>query len=202
MDDMVLTRDSLDDILQRKYEPSLLEDSRSLAAKASQIPFDPSLKLQLEQVTPFSDVLYYRRLVGRLPYLTISRPNIAYAIQQLNLFMCKPMDVHYKATLKVLHYLKSSHAQDLHIPLLNPASVYCDNISAIYLAHSHFFHERSKHIEVDCHVIREKILKRLLHLLPIASADQLVDVFTKPLPPASFKAFVSKLDLCSLHHLT
>ncbi|XP_019425037.1 PREDICTED: uncharacterized protein LOC109333910 [Lupinus angustifolius] len=69
--------------------------------------------------------------------------------------------------LQWLNYLLN----DLHIPLLNPASVYCDNRSAIYFAHNPVFHERSKYIEVDCHVIREKIQHGLIHVLPIASSD-------------------------------
>ncbi|KAE9604737.1 putative RNA-directed DNA polymerase [Lupinus albus] len=98
---------------QRVYILSLLEDSGSLAAKPAKVPFDPSLKLQLDQGTHLADVLSYRRLVGRLLYLTISRPYIAYVVQKLSLFMCKSMDVHYKAALHVLHYLKSSPTQGL-----------------------------------------------------------------------------------------
>ncbi|PNX93731.1 putative copia-type protein [Trifolium pratense] len=49
-----------------------------------------------------------------------------------------------------LHYLLA----DLHIPITSPSSVYCDNVSAIYLTHNPTFHERTKHIEIDCHVIR------------------------------------------------
>ncbi|XP_019430159.1 PREDICTED: uncharacterized protein LOC109337609 [Lupinus angustifolius] len=85
---------------------------------------------------------------------------------------------------------------DLHIPISLPTSVYCDNKSKIYLAHNPVFHERVKHIEIVCHIIREKNQKGLIHLLSIPSADQLADAFTKALSPKSFQNFICKLCLC------
>ncbi|XP_019425136.1 PREDICTED: uncharacterized protein LOC109334018 [Lupinus angustifolius] len=98
---------------QRKYTLNLLEDTGCLGGKVVQTPFEPFVKLQLEQGQPFFDVFYYRRLVGRLLYLTISRPDISYVIQQLSVYMSKPMDSHYKEALRVVHYLKNSPAQGL-----------------------------------------------------------------------------------------
>ncbi|CAL0308617.1 unnamed protein product [Lupinus luteus] len=91
---------------------------------------------------------------------------------------------------------------DLQISSSTPTSVYCDNQSAIYLAHNPVFHERTKHIEIDCHIVREKIQNKLVHLLPIASADQLADMFTKSLPAKQFHLSISKLGLCNLHSPT
>jgi hypothetical protein len=88
---------------------------------------------------------------------------------------------------------------DLHVTFSQPASVYCDNKSAIYLAHNPTFHERTKHIEIDCHVVREKIQSGLIHLLPIPSSAQLADVLTKPLLSPAFGSLISKLGLCDIH---
>ncbi|CAL0315596.1 unnamed protein product [Lupinus luteus] len=88
---------------------------------------------------------------------------------------------------------------DLHISSSSPTSIYCDNRSAIYLAHNLVFHERSKPIEIDCHIVREKIKQGLVHLFPIASAQQLADVFTKSLQPRLFHEVISKLGLCNLN---
>lgn len=91
-----------------------------------------------------------------------------------------------------LHYLFS----DFHISFSCPAAVYCDNKSAIYLAHNPTFHERTKHIEIDCHVIREKIQSKLIHLLPVSSTSQIANIFTKLLHSTSFQGLVFKLGLC------
>ncbi|XP_019414630.1 PREDICTED: uncharacterized protein LOC109326400 [Lupinus angustifolius] len=88
---------------------------------------------------------------------------------------------------------------DLHIPSSSPTSIYCDNRSTIYLAHNPISHEHPKYIEIDCHVIREKTQQGLVHLLPISSAHQLADVFTKSLWSRIFHGFISKLSLCNLH---
>ncbi|XP_061363170.1 uncharacterized mitochondrial protein AtMg00810-like [Gastrolobium bilobum] len=84
---------------------------------------------------------------------------------------------------------------DLRVPCSKPAYVFCDNVSAIYLAKNPAFHERSKHIEINCHITRERINDGTLHLLPVRSSSQLADIFTKPLPSQPFHLIISKLGL-------
>ena len=57
----------------------------------------------------------------------------------------------------------------LNMPFASPALVYCDNQSAMYIAMNPIFHEQTKHIELDCHVAREKIKSGFIYLLPIRS---------------------------------
>lgn len=64
-------------------------------------------------------LLDFRRLLGRLLYLTTTRPDIAFATQQLSQFMSVPTESHYKVVLRVLRYLKQSPARGI---LLSQAS--------------------------------------------------------------------------------
>ena len=68
-----------------------------------------------------------------------------------------------------------------HIPVL-----WCDNASAIALSANPVFHSRTKHIEVDYHYVREKVLRRDLCVRFVSGKDNLADIFTKPLPSPSF----------------
>ena len=67
--------------------------------------------------------------------------------------------------------------QDFKVPYEQPSLLYCDNDSARYIAANPVFHEHTKHIEIDCHVILEKLKKGLIHLLPISTTEQLYQSF-------------------------
>ena len=71
--------------------------------------------------------------------------------------------------------------KDLGIYLKIPSTIYCGNISAIALASNPVYHACTKHIKVDYHFIREKVLQGDIHVCFVSFVDQLADVFTKGL---------------------
>lgn len=73
---------------------------------------------------------------------------------------------------------------DLGMTNLQP--LFCDNKSAIHLAHNPIMHERTTHIAIDCHFTREKVLEGLLHLVFVPTHQQLAALFTKSLPSTQF----------------
>lgn len=91
----------------------MLNDTGVLAAKPLSTPIEPGLHLHNDNGPLFPDVECYRRLVGRLLYLTTTRPDITFAVQQLSQFLSKPTETHYKAAQRILHYLKGSPGQGL-----------------------------------------------------------------------------------------
>ncbi|WVZ07545.1 hypothetical protein V8G54_020891 [Vigna mungo] len=97
--------------------------------------------------------------------------------------------------LQWLQYL----LKDLHIPCPTPYSFYCDNNYAIHIVKNPTFHERTKHIDIDCHITRQKLQDGLIKLLHVSFTNQIADVFTKSLYPSPFKTTTSKLNMHNIH---
>jgi hypothetical protein len=67
--------------------------------------------------------------------------------------------------------------------------IYCDNINNILLVNNLVYHARTKHIELNYHFIREKVLARKINLIHVNIKDQVVDIFTKALSTNKLKRF-------------
>ncbi|XP_031107647.1 uncharacterized protein LOC116012283 [Ipomoea triloba] len=265
-------------VTQRKYTLELLEESGFLHCKPAKTPMTTATRLSRTTGNTLDNITQYRRLVGKLLYLTITRPDISYATQQLSQFLDCPTDIHLQVAHRVLRYVKATPGQDLFfsassklqikgftdsdwaacpdtrrsvtgfcmfldntlvswkskkqhtisrssseveykalaaaaceiqwlVYLLQDLEVnvdsstmlYCDSKSAIAIAENPVFHERTKHIEIDCHLVREKLQKQVLKLLHVTTTNQLADVFTKPLAANTFCSFISKLGLHCLY---
>ncbi|GAU15685.1 hypothetical protein TSUD_109430 [Trifolium subterraneum] len=103
-------------LCQRKYCLDLLAETGNLGCKPSSIPMDPSHRPHHDDSTPHDNITEYRALVGKLLYLTSTRPDIAFPVQQLSQFLDAPTTLHFKAAHKVLRYLKGNPGTGLFFP--------------------------------------------------------------------------------------
>ncbi|XP_019095607.1 PREDICTED: uncharacterized protein LOC109130480 [Camelina sativa] len=239
---------------------------------------DPSDVLNGETGTLLANVEQYRRLVGKLMYLTFTRPDITFAVHKLCQFTSAPRQPHLNAVYKVLHYLKGTVGQgmfysatsdfrlkafadadwgrctdsrrsvfgictfigpslvswksnkqdtvsmsfaeseyrsmaaavkeilwirklmvDLWVDISKASTLYCDNTAALHIANNLVFHEWTKHLEMDCHIVREKVQLGIIKTLHVGTEHQLVDVFTKPLFPTQFLRLIRKMGVINIY---
>ncbi|GKE37427.1 ribonuclease H-like domain-containing protein [Tanacetum coccineum] len=79
--------------------------------------------------------------------------------------------------------------RELHSPFLTATLVYCDNVSAVYMSANPVQHQRTKHIEIDIHFVRDMVKAGHVRVLHVPSRFQYFDIFTKGLPSALFEDF-------------
>jgi len=94
-------------ISQRKYALDIIEDARLLGATPIDTSMEQGLKLS-DKSDLLKDSGRFRRLVGRLIYLIVSRPNITYDVHVLSIFMHQPRKLHMETALRVVQYLKGA----------------------------------------------------------------------------------------------
>ena len=91
------------------------------------------------------------------------------------------------------------HEMRVILPIL--MKMYCNNQSAIFIASNPVFHERTKYIEVDCHFVRDLMIKKYIVTPYVQSEDQLSDILTKSLARSLFSVLYSKLGIFDLYAL-
>lgn len=86
---------------------------------------------------------------------------------------------------------------DLGVTQSRPVELFCDNKSAIYKVENPVFHERTKHIEIDCHVVRDKYQQGVVIPMSIKTEHQLADVFTK-VDSITLQNLTSDMGVCNV----
>ncbi|CAH9070916.1 unnamed protein product, partial [Cuscuta epithymum] len=102
-------------LCQRKYVLDILSETGLTGAKPVAFPMIQNHCLQRDTGAFFPDPERYRRLVGKLIYLTLTRPDICYSVHILSQFMQEPRVHHWEAVLRVLRYLKGHPGQGVFL---------------------------------------------------------------------------------------
>ena len=94
----------------------LLEDFGFLESKPVYMPMKPRITLSATDGEVLEDVTHYMHLVGRLLYLTITRPDITFVVHASSQFLQTPRDVHLQVVRHLLRYIKGQSGLGLHYP--------------------------------------------------------------------------------------
>ncbi|KAK4393540.1 Retrovirus-related Pol polyprotein from transposon TNT 1-94 [Sesamum angolense] len=201
-------------ICQRKYTETLLKKFKMESCKTITTPLVTGEKYQKEDGSQKVDGSMYRSLIGSLLYLTATRPDIMFATSLLSRFMQSPSQVHYGATKRILRYLRaeaeyiaaaatSNQAiwlrrilEDMGEKQEEPTTIYCDNKSAIAITKNPVKHNRTKHINIKYHSLREATTRGEIELKYCSTEEQLADIFTKALPRNKFEELRMKIGVC------
>jgi hypothetical protein len=100
---------------QRQYALDLLQQAGMSECHSTTTPVDTKAKLSATNGAPVADPFEYRSLAGALQYVTLTRPHLAYAVQQGCLFMHDPGEPHLALVKRILRYVKGTLSSGLHI---------------------------------------------------------------------------------------
>jgi Reverse transcriptase (RNA-dependent DNA polymerase) len=274
---------SRDEIIlsQRKYILDLLAEVGMLDCKPADTPAVQNLKLGNDPDQIPTDKERYQKLVGKLIYLSHTRPDIVYAVSMVSQFMHSPSEIHMEAVFRILRYLKGSPGRGIrfkkneHLKITgytdadwagnvtdrksmagyftfvggNPVTwrskkqnvvalssaeaefrgmskglcellwlrklmtelgygpqeemeLFCDNKAAIDISHNPVQHDRTKHVEVDRHFIKNNLEEKIIRFPFVRSEDQLADVLTKAVSTKIFDISLDKLGMIDIYHPT
>lgn len=91
--------------------------------------------------------------------------------------------------------------KDLDIELKTPMKLYCDNEAAVKIANNPVQHDRTKHVEIDRHFIKDHLEKKTVELPHVTSKEQLADMLTKAVCGNVFNSSLGKLGMLDIHSL-
>lgn len=111
------------------------------------------------------------------------------------------VEAEYRAisdALKELKWMKRL-LEDLGVKHETQMELFCDSKSVIYITVNLVFHEQTKHIEKDCHNVRDVVKAKLISTVHVQTNEQLAHILTKALGTSSFRYLLSKFGVCDLH---
>eukprot|EP00253_Pinus_taeda_P006428 PITA_06428 len=175
---------------QSKYACDLPHHFHMEDCKPAPSPFQSRAKLSVTCTSPEFDAILYRQLVGKLLYLTHTRPDISFTVGLIARFMKNPHEIEaeyrgaveaIKEALWLRQILSKFGFQRQH-----PTTLWCDNQSAIQLWKDPIQHQHIKHIELHMHFIINLIHDHVIEVQYCSTDDQVLDIFTKALTEAKF----------------
>ncbi|KAL0433326.1 UNVERIFIED_CONTAM: Retrovirus-related Pol polyprotein from transposon RE2 [Sesamum latifolium] len=140
-----------------------------------------------------------RRSLSRF-YIFLGGALVSWKIKKRSTVSRSTAEAEYRSMAATVCELKwlSYVLADFGISVTLPISLFCDNQAALHIMANPVFHERTKHIELDCHVVRDAYKACFVAPSHVRSALQIADLFTKILPLKMFADLVSKLGLVTL----
>jgi len=103
----------------------ILEETGLVSSKSVDTPMNPNTKLLPNQGEPISDLEQYRRLVGKLNYLTVTRHDISFVVSMVSQFLNSPCEDHWNAVICILKYIKRFPGKELLYGSNNHTRVVC-----------------------------------------------------------------------------
>nr|XP_016461374.1 PREDICTED: uncharacterized mitochondrial protein AtMg00810-like [Nicotiana tabacum] len=159
-----------------------------------QAPRVPHLAATLHLLRYLKGTVDYGILINNSSDFTLQGP-ISWKLKKQPVVSLSSAEVEYRSLNKLVAELTwlTRLLDDLGVERVANVSIFYDNHSALHFARNPVFHERTKHIEVDCHFLRGKLSESLIDLHPFSSSNQLADILTKPLTGIAHHGFLSKL---------
>ncbi|WVY98629.1 hypothetical protein V8G54_030780 [Vigna mungo] len=189
---------------QHKYIQDLVQLAGLTNTTPVDTPMEVNVKYRRHDGELLDDPTQYQKLVGSLIYVTITRPDISYAVGVysflvIHLFNSKLIEINYWLVYvprECSYFMEMLETRlKLEVSQAQPTPLHADNTSAIQIAANPVYHERTKHIEVDCHSIREAYDRRVITLPHVSTVVQIADIFTKSLPHQRHNFLLGKLML-------
>nr|GEW88859.1 ribonuclease H-like domain-containing protein [Tanacetum cinerariifolium] len=192
---------------QTKYATEILERAQMRNCNPCRTPIDTGKKLGPEG-SPITAPTLYHNLAEALQYLTFTRPDLSYAVQQLCLYMHDPWEPHLNAMKRVLRCPVTRRSTSRYYVflgdnLLTWSSKRQDTLSrssaeAEYRGVANAVAETSwirNLLQIDIHFVRDKVAAGHVRVLYVSSRFQYADIFTKGLPYPLFTDFRSSLSV-------